>query len=110
MSIKTDSAPVDQPKNPETCCLFQIFRHFAPADRTQDVLRLYKEGGAAYGTIKKELVGILWDYFAAARAERARLVADPGFVKKTLEMGKQKASEIAAATLAEARRKVGVAY
>ena len=37
MSIKTDSTPVDQPKDPETCSLFQIYRHFAPADRVRDV-------------------------------------------------------------------------
>jgi len=63
MSIKTDSIPVDQPKDPEVCNLFQIYRHFAPPERVEEVLCLYKEGGAAYGTLKKELVGFLWDYF-----------------------------------------------
>lgn len=110
MSITTDSTPVDQPKNPETCNLFQIYRHFAAEDRVEEVRRLYVEGGAAYGAIKKELVGILWDYFRYARAERERLAADPGHTRKVLAKGAEKARTIAIDTIADVRRKVGVAY
>ncbi|MGC8604849.1 MAG: tryptophan--tRNA ligase, partial [Desulfomonilaceae bacterium] len=49
MSVKTDSSPVDQPKDPEKCNLFQIYRHFAPEDRVKEVSRMYIEGGASYG-------------------------------------------------------------
>lgn len=110
MSIKTDSIPVDQPKNPDTCNLFQIYRHFAPPERTEEVLKLYKEGGAAYGTLKKELVGFLWDFFKDARDERKRLLADPGLIHKILQKGAQKARAIAVPTLEDVRNKVGVKY
>jgi tryptophanyl-tRNA synthetase len=110
MSVTTDSTPVDQPKNPETCNLFQIFRHFASPDRVEEVRQLYIGGGAAYGAIKKELVGILWDYFSAAREERARLAADPGHIRQILAGGAEKARAIASVTLEDVRRKVGVLY
>lgn len=110
MAIKTDSTPVDQPKDPHNCNLFQIFRLFAPPDRVSEVLRLYKEGGAAYGKIKNELTGILLDYFKDARAERARLVKDPGYVKAVLAKGAQKARAIAQDTMALVRDRVGTAY
>lgn len=110
MSITTDSTPVDEPKNPETCNLFQIYRHFAPADRVDEVLRLYKEGGAAYGTLKKELVGILLDYFGEQRKERERLLKDPGHVRDVLGKGAEKARAIAVKTMHEVRRRVGVQY
>jgi tryptophanyl-tRNA synthetase len=110
MGITTDSTPVDQPKNPDTCNLFQIYRHFAPADRVADVHRLYVEGGAAYGTIKKELVGILWDYFGEARAIRAELLNDLGHVRQTLAKGAEKARAIAQDTIDAVRQRVGVQY
>jgi tryptophanyl-tRNA synthetase len=101
---------VEQPKDPETCNLFQIFRHFAPHDRVVEVERLYKEGGAAYGALKKELVGILWDYFKDQRAERARLLADPGHIRNVLASGAAKARAIAVKTMDEVRRRVGTQY
>jgi tryptophanyl-tRNA synthetase len=110
MSITTDSTPVDQPKNPETCNLFQIFRHFAPKDRVAEVHRLYIEGGAAYGTIKKELVGILWDFFRDPREEREKLMNDPGHIREILLKGADKARSIAMPTLELVRQRVGISY
>jgi tryptophanyl-tRNA synthetase len=110
MSITTDSTPVDQPKNPETCNLFQIYRHFAAPERVAEVKKLYVEGGAAYGTIKKELVGILWDFFRDAREERARLTADPGYIRQVLAKGAEKARAIGHDTIEDVRRKVGAKY
>ncbi|MEW6347986.1 MAG: tryptophan--tRNA ligase [Thermodesulfobacteriota bacterium] len=110
MSIVTDSTPVDQPKNPETCNLFQTFRLFAPPERVEEVHRLYVEGGAAYGAVKKELVGILWDYFQYAREERAKLGKDLDYVRKALAKGAEKARSIAAPTIALVRERVGIKY
>ncbi|MFH0823050.1 MAG: tryptophan--tRNA ligase [Pseudomonadota bacterium] len=110
MSIKTDSTPVEEPKNPETCNLFQIYRHFGPPERVAELKRLYVEGGAAYGTIKKELTGVLLDYFKGAREERVRITKDPGYIKDILAKGAQKARSIAAGTLDLVRERVGVRY
>lgn len=110
MSIKTDSTPVDQPKDPETCNLFQIYRHFAPPERTREVLTLYKEGGAGYGTLKKELVGFISEFFKGPREERRKLLADETYIRQTLADGATKAREIGRITLDDVRKKVGVAY
>jgi tryptophanyl-tRNA synthetase len=110
MSIKTDSTPVDKPKDWKTCNLFQIYKHFAPQEKVADTRRLYEEGGAAYGTIKKELLGILWDKFRAARDEKTRLLKDPEYVRKVLDKGAQKARSIALDTIRLVREKVGTAY
>lgn len=110
MNIVTDSTPVDQPKNPETCNLFQIYRHFAPPERVAEVHRLYVEGGAAYGTIKKELAGVLWDYFRESRDKRAQLAKDPGYLREVLAKGAAKARAIAAGTIDLVRDRVGLKY
>ena len=110
MSIVTDSTPVDQPKDPETCNLFAVYRHFAPPERVEEVRKLYVEGGAAYGAIKKELVGILWDFFKDAREKRAKLIKDPQYIKNVLTMGAEKARAIATETIETVRRRVGTRY
>jgi tryptophanyl-tRNA synthetase len=110
MNIVTDSTPVDQPKDPETCNLFAIYRHFAPPERVAEVRKLYIEGGAAYGTIKKELVGILWEFFKEAREKRARLDKDPQHIRNILTMGAEKARAIALDTIKTVRERVGISY
>src|SRR4051794_13285998 len=53
--IVTDSTPVEAPKDPETCSLFNLFRLFAPADELTEVERRYREGGIGYGEMKSRL-------------------------------------------------------
>ncbi|MGO8823010.1 MAG: tryptophan--tRNA ligase [Desulfomonilaceae bacterium] len=110
MSVKTDSTPVDQPKDPETCNLFQIYRHFAPKERVEEVKRLYIEGGASYGVVKKELAEILWELFRGPRQEKQKLLGDPGYIRSVLADGAKKAREIATPTIEDVRRKIGVKY
>jgi tryptophanyl-tRNA synthetase len=110
MSVKTDSTPVDQPKDPETCNLFQIYRHFAPKERVEEVKRLYIEGGASYGVVKKELAEILWELFREPRQEKQKLLGDPGYIRSVLADGAKKAREIATPTIEDVRRKIGVKY
>ena len=110
MSIKTDSIAVDDPKDPETCNLFQIFRQFAPLDRVEDVRNLYVRGGASYGVIKKELFEILWETFRGPRLEREKLLKDDGYLRAILAEGARKARAAGTPTIEDVRKKVGVRY
>ncbi len=110
MAIKTDSTPVEEPKDPEKCNLFRIYRLFAPTDRLDEIKNLYINGGAAYGRIKLELVDILWEFFREARDKRARLAEDPAHVKSILAKGADKARAKAATTLQLVRERVGLSY
>jgi len=110
MSIKTDSIAVDDPKDPETCNLFQIYRQFAPLDRVEDVGNLYISGGASYGVIKKELFEILWETFRGPRLEREKLLKDDGYLRAILAEGARKARAAGTPTIEDVRKKVGVRY
>jgi len=110
MAIQTDSTPVEEPKNPEVCNLYNIFKLFAPADRLAEVRKLYVEGGAAYGYIKQELVALITEYFKEARQQRAELLQDKESLKKILAQGALKAREKAAPTLDLVRQRVGLKY
>ncbi len=110
MAIVTDAAAVEAVKDPDACNLYNIFKLFAPAERTAEIRDLYENGGAAYGYIKLELVDILWEYFRKARERRAELMANPGYLHEVLAAGALKAREKAAVTLDLVRERVGLKY
>lgn len=110
MSIVTDSTPVEAPKDPDKCNLYNIYKLFAPADRLQEVHDLYVNGGAMYGKIKLELVDLIWEFFKEAREKRENLLQDPGHIKDILLNGVDKAREKASVTLDLVRERVGLKY
>ena len=110
MSIETDATPVDDPKDPDKCNLYNIFKLFAPPERLQEVHDLYVNGGAAYGYIKLELLDLINDFFAEARTKKAEFLSDPEMLREILKTGADKAREKAAGTLDLVRDRVGLNY
>jgi tryptophanyl-tRNA synthetase len=110
MSIVTDSKTVEEPKDPDTCTLFSLSRLFLSRSDTQALADRYRQGGIGYGEVKKALVETIWNYFAPHREKKAALEADKEFVKKVLKEGAEKARSIAAETLREVTKRVGVTY
>jgi len=110
MAIQTDATPVEEPKDPDSCNLYQILKLFATPERMADIHELYIKGGAAYGYIKLELLDLISDYFAEARAQKAQFLQDPEELRTILKMGAQKAREKAAVTLDLVRDRVGLNY
>lgn len=110
MAIQTDATPVEEPKDPDTCNLFQILRLFASEQRLKEIHDLYVNGGAAYGHLKLELLELISNYFSAARLKKAELLADPEELRKILRKGAEKARAKAAPTLELVRDRVGLKY
>jgi len=110
MRIVTDSTPVSEPKDPNRCNLFALYRLFAPQEKTEAMRDRYLTGGLGYGEVKKELAGLIWDYFAPYRAKRRELARDPGEVMRILKKGAEKTRAEAVKTLERVRRATGIAY
>ena len=110
MAIVTDSKPVEEPKDPDQCNLYNIYKLFAPADRLAEVRGLYLNGGAMYGKIKLELLDLLIEQFGQAQERRAQLLADPGQIRDILHQGAEKARAKAAITLDLVRDRAGLKY
>ena len=110
MSIVTDSTPVDQPKNPETCNLFAIYKLFAHEDQVKELDDKYRNKPLKYSEIKKELFGMIWEYFAEARQERKKYENSPGDVINILKKGAEKTRKIADNTLQQVHKAVGLNY
>ena len=110
MSIATDATPVEDPKDPSNCNLYQIMNLFASADRMKEINSLYVNGGAAYGYLKLELLDLLNDKFGEARKKKQEYLADPEMLRVILAKGADKAREKAAITLDLVRDRVGLNY
>jgi tryptophanyl-tRNA synthetase len=110
MRIVTDSTPVEEPKNPDSCSVFQLYTLFAEKEKTENLRERYLSGGIGYGEVKKELFALIWEYFAPFREKRKKLASDPGEVRKILKQGAEKTRSVAVKTLDEVRRRVGLIY
>jgi tryptophanyl-tRNA synthetase len=59
MGIITDSTPLEDPKDPETCNVFKLYKLFADKKEIQELAAKYKAGGMGYGDAKKTLLSKL---------------------------------------------------
>ena len=110
MSIKTDSTPVDEPKPVEGNALFDIYSLFLTDAEALQLRERFLTPGLKYGEVKKELLGVVWDFFAPFRAEREKIAADKAYVVETLKMGAAKTRKVADEYLTKARRNTGINY
>lgn len=110
MRIVTDPTPVEEPKDPEGCNVFQIYRLFLDRDQQQALRNRYLAGGLAYGDVKQELFETIRDFFAPYAERRRELLADPDGLRTILAQGADKARQIAGRTLRKVRKKTGLAY
>ncbi len=110
MRIKTDSTPVEAPKDPENCNLFALYRLFADKDKTEALRERYLRGGVGYGEVKKELLGLINEYFSPYRKKRETFARERHSVKEILKKGAEKTRTIAVKTLDEVKRKTGLYY
>lgn len=110
MSIKTDSTPVEAPKNPETCNVFALLSLFCDAPERAEWEKRYKAGGMSYAEAKKGLVEKYEQRLGPMRSRREELAKDREGIWKILREGSDRAMEISVKTLREIRSAIGLNY
>jgi tryptophanyl-tRNA synthetase len=108
MRIVTDSKGLADPKDPDTCLVYALWRLFADDAERAEMAGRYRAGGLGYGTVKKELWARMDAHFAPMRRRREALAADPDQVEAALRRGAERARALARDTLARARAAVGL--
>lgn len=108
MSIKTDSTPVEDPKDPEACSVYTLYKLFASAEELQALADCYRAGGMGYGEAKQALYEKAMDYFADARSRREQLENNPADVEDVLRAGATKARRKIQEVLARAKDACGL--
>jgi len=109
MSLVMDSRTPAEPKpDAEKNVAIQLLKLVAPAAVGQDYEDHLRAGGLGYGDLKKQLFASYWDYFAPARAQRAKLAANPDYVEQVLRDGAARARAVARTVLKRARAASGI--
>lgn len=108
MSIETDSTPLDEPKDPEDCNVFALIKLFAEKEKRKEIAGKYRAGGYGYGHAKKELLGMITEYFAEARERRKELKKNEDYVIDVLKDGSKTARERAETVMGPVREATGI--
>ena len=108
MSIVTDSTPLEEPKDPDTCNVYALIKLFADDAKREEVAAAYRAGGYGYGHAKTELLNLITEYFAEARERRKELETNPGYVEDVLREGGRKGREQAEKFMTAVRDAAGI--
>ena len=95
MSIVTDAKGVSEPKDPDNSILFSIFSLFLKTSEQFELADRFRTPGTGYGHFKEELFSCVMDYFQEARKKREDLGQNLDYVKRVLQEGAKKASQVA---------------
>ncbi|MCX7122100.1 MAG: tryptophan--tRNA ligase [Gammaproteobacteria bacterium] len=106
MKIKTNSLMPGQPKDPEGCTLFSIYKSLASPEQISVLAEAY-QNGIAWGEAKQLLFEFLDTYLAPAREKFAYYMSHPAEVDAILQKGAARAREKAIPFLQEIKAKAG---
>lgn len=108
MRIVTNSQSVEEPKDPGTCQIFQLYKLFADNSEQDALAARYRAGGMGWGEAKEELFRVINRTLAPMRERYDAIMADIPSLDKILERGAEKARPIAAATVNRFRKAAGI--
>ena len=108
MKIKTSSLPLDAPKNPAECPLFQLYAHVASPDATAVLRQRYLAGGLGFKEVKEAFVDLIVTKFAREREDFQHYIASPDLLERILVAGEERAAAIAGETLGDVREALGL--
>lgn len=109
MSIETDSTPLEDPKNPETCKIFAIYQLLATKQQTAQMRVNYENKGRdfGYGHAKQALFELIVERFKPERESYNHYISNTAEVDRLLKLGAAKAKVVANRVLDRVRYKLG---
>ena len=108
MKITTDSKTVEEPKNPDTCNVFSLYKCFSTEKDQKELASLYRAGGMGYGEAKQLCFEALNAELKAPRENYQNIRKNLPQLDGILESGRDKARSIARQVTERVRSKVGL--
>lgn len=105
-SIKTDSTPMESPKNPEGDNVYAIYSLLATSDQKEAIRSKYLAGNFGYGHAKQELYELILQKFSKEREAFNFYMSNLAELEKKLLQGEAKARVIAQEVLHRVRKKI----
>lgn len=107
MQIITDSTPMEEPKNPDNCNVFNIYKLLASDEQVAEMRKNYEGGNYGYGHAKQALFELIVEKYSKERELYNHYMENIDELHKKLEKGEEKAAEIASNTLGRVRKVLG---
>ena len=107
MKIKTDSTPLEDPKDWSICNLFALYRLVAKDAQIEEMKANYEKGGYGYGHAKQAFFELLIEKYATERERYNYYINNLSEIDKALALGAEKASIVANDVLKRVRAKTG---
>lgn len=108
MRIVTNSQGVEEPKDPDTCTIFSLYRSFASSEQLEALRQRYLAGGMGWGHAKQELFEVMNAHLSPMREKYLELISRPAEIVATLEEGSARARLLAAAKIRYLRSVIGM--
>lgn len=107
MSIVTDAKALEEPKDPDTCNVFALYKLMATNEQAEQMRKNYLGGNYGYGHAKTALFDLILQKFNNAREKYFELISNRALLEAELAKGAQKARKINQPVLKRVREKLG---
>ena len=107
LGIKTDSTPMEEPKETENCNVFKLYKLLSSDEKTAQLRLKYEGGNFGYGHAKQELFELICVNFSAEREKFKHLMENKNIIEEQLQKGAEKARVIAREVLTRVRTNIG---
>jgi tryptophanyl-tRNA synthetase len=107
MGIESDSTPLEDPKNPDTCNVFALYKLLASEAEISTMRQNYLGGKYGYGHAKQALFELICEKFKAQREKYNYYISNRAELDAILKKGAEKAGTIADSVLNRVRIKLG---
>ncbi|MDW3211109.1 MAG: tryptophan--tRNA ligase [Reichenbachiella sp.] len=107
MSILTDSTPMEEPKKPDTCNVYNIFKTIASEDQKTEMRKNYEGGNYGYGHAKTALFELMLDKFSEERKQFDHFMNNEQAIEQHLQEGEEKARNIAREVMSRVKTTIG---
>ena len=105
--IETDSTPLEEPKNPDTCNVFGLYKLLGTEEQIAQLKANYLAGNYGFGHAKQALFDLITEKFKTEREKYNYYINHPEEVNKLLFEGATKAGKVADGVLKRVREKLG---
>jgi tryptophanyl-tRNA synthetase len=107
MGIESDSTPLEDPKNPDTCNVFALYKLVANEEQIAAMRQNYLGGNYGYGHAKQALFELICEKFKSEREKYNYYISNRTELDAILKSGADKAGVIADTVLKRVRVKLG---
>ena len=108
MKIVTNSQTIEEPKDPEICSIFSLYRLFADKKQKEELKEKYLAGGMGWGNAKQALFELLNEELSPLREEYNKLIESKDYIDEVLKNGAEKASKIVSEKMDFIRKEIGL--